>query len=99
MRIAAIDIGSNSTRLLVADVGEDGISELFRRSVVTRLGDRVDTSGVLDAAACERVYEVIDRYRAESEEAGAERVRGVATSAVRDAANGLAFRREIANRF
>lgn len=99
MRIAAIDIGSNSTRLLVADVGDDGISELFRRSIVTRLGDRVDETGLLDAAACERVYAVIEEYRSEFAEAGAERIRGVATSAVRDAANGLEFRNEIASRY
>jgi exopolyphosphatase/guanosine-5'-triphosphate,3'-diphosphate pyrophosphatase len=99
MRIAAIDIGSNSTRLLVADVSGGRISELFRRSVVTRLGDRVDASGVLDPAACDRVYAVIEQYRSEFEEAGAERVRGVATSAVRDAANGLEFRREILSRY
>lgn len=99
MRIAAIDIGSNSTRLLVADVSDGGISELFRRSVVTRLGDRVDATGMLDPAACERVYAVIEAYRIEFEAAAAERVRGVATSAVRDAANGLELRNEIATRY
>lgn len=100
MRVAAIDIGSNSTRLLVADVEHGGIDELFRRSVVTRLGDRVDETGLLGEAACERVYAVIEDYRDQftAAGAGAERVRGVATSAVRDAANGDDLRREIARR-
>jgi exopolyphosphatase/guanosine-5'-triphosphate,3'-diphosphate pyrophosphatase len=91
MRIAAIDIGSNSTRLLVADVDGTTITEHFRRSVVTRLGDGVDTSGQLSEAAIERVMSVIGDYKTQFTEVGAERVRGVATSAVRDAGNGQAF--------
>lgn len=98
MRIAAIDIGSNSTRLLVADVDGTSITEHFRRSVVTRLGDGVDGSGQLSDAAIERVMTVIGDYKAQLTEAGAERVRGVATSAVRDAGNGQHFAAEIARR-
>lgn len=99
MRLAAIDIGTNSTRLLVADVIGGVIDESFRRSVVTRLGDRVDERGVLSDEACERVYAVISAYVEECARAGVERVRGVATSAVRDAANGAAFVAEIDRRF
>ncbi|MFY9488075.1 MAG: Ppx/GppA phosphatase family protein [Solirubrobacterales bacterium] len=99
MRTAVIDIGTNSTRLLVADVVDGRIEELFRRSIVTRLGDRVDQTGRLDDAACERVYEVLARYRDEFSEAGATRVGGVATSAVRDSENGDAFVATIAERF
>lgn len=99
MRIAAIDIGTNSTRLLVADVVDGRIHELFRRSVVTRLGDRVDESGLLNDEAKRRVLDALAIYKAEFEEAGAIHVAGVATSAMRDAANGAAFRDEIARRF
>lgn len=99
MRLAAIDIGTNSTRLLVADVDNGKIDELFRRSVVTRLGDRVDETGRLTDDACERVFAVLSAYLEEYTLAGVERVRGVATSAVRDAANGAAFVTEIDRRF
>ncbi len=52
VRVAVVDIGTNSTRLLVADVGADGVEELDRRSVVTRLGEGVDATGRLgDGAA------------------------------------------------
>lgn len=91
MRIAAIDIGSNSTRLLVADVVDGRIEELFRRSMVTRLADGVDMSGRLADDACGRVHAALAGYRAEMDEAGCEVSGGVATSAVRDAANGQDF--------
>jgi exopolyphosphatase/guanosine-5'-triphosphate,3'-diphosphate pyrophosphatase len=99
MRVAVIDIGTNSTRLLVADVTKSGIDEQFRRSIVTRLGDRVDETGRLDDDACQRVYDVIERYEGEAVKAGAERIFGVATSAVREAANGDEFQAEIEDRF
>lgn len=98
MRIAAIDIGSNSTRLLVADVDGGEIRELFRRSTVTRLAAGVDASGRLDAAARERVHAVLDQYSAELSEADATRVGGVATSAVRDATDGDEFAQAIKDR-
>ncbi|MEA2133594.1 MAG: exopolyphosphatase / guanosine-5-triphosphate,3-diphosphate pyrophosphatase, partial [Solirubrobacteraceae bacterium] len=53
-RVAVVDIGSNSTRLLVADVGADGVRELDRRSIVTRLGEGVDATGALGDAPRER---------------------------------------------
>jgi exopolyphosphatase/guanosine-5'-triphosphate,3'-diphosphate pyrophosphatase len=86
-RVAAVDIGSNSTRLLVAE----GDAERARASVVTRLGEGVDTTGQLTDAAQLRVLDVLAHFRAAIEEHGCERAAAVMTSAVRDAANGPAF--------
>lgn len=98
MRVAVIDLGTNSTRLLVAEV--DGrVRELERESIVTRLGDGVDASGRLDGAAIERVFGVMEGYRQAIDRHGAERVVAVATSAVRDAENGESFRAELCERF
>ena len=85
-RIAAVDIGTNSTRLLVAD----GSEVLERRTVVTRLGQGVDASRLLLPAAAARVFEVLDDYRRAIDELGAERTLAVGTSAVRDAEIGRA---------
>ncbi len=91
-RVGAVDIGTNSTRLLVADVsGEGGIAEAERLLEITRLGDRVDADGRLSDAAIARVDAVLERYAARAEELEAETVLAVATSAVRDAENGRAF--------
>ncbi len=93
MRVSVVDIGTNSTRLLVADVGEDGeVVELERHSTVTRLGQGVDAGGSLSAEAIDRVLKVLDGYREliDRHEAGAVNV-AVLTSAVRDAANGAEF--------
>jgi exopolyphosphatase/guanosine-5'-triphosphate,3'-diphosphate pyrophosphatase len=92
MRVAVVDIGTNSTRLLVADVARDGaLIELERRAKVTRLGDRVEETGVLDDVAMERVLATLAEYRALIAAHRAERTVAVLTSAVRDAANGAAF--------
>lgn len=99
MRIAAIDIGTNSTRLLVADVAGGSVDELFRDSIVTRLGDRVDQTGRLADDAQQRVFDVLGGYRDRFRSAGAERIGGVCTSAVRDATNGAQFVAEVAERF
>ncbi|MFM9164643.1 MAG: Ppx/GppA family phosphatase [Solirubrobacterales bacterium] len=101
MRIAVADIGSNSTRLLVAEVGEDGsVTELERRSEVTRLAAGVDVSGMLSEEAMERVYAALETYGGVIEEAGGvDRYVGVMTSASRDAANGEQFAAVIADRF
>lgn len=99
MRIGAIDIGSNSTRLLIADVEQGHVSELLRDSIVTRLADGVDTSGVLSSAAIARVHEAIDQYTGEITLHNCDRVGGVATSAVRDAANGEEFAAGVAAKF
>ena len=101
MRIAVVDIGTNSTRLLLADVAADGsITELARRSEVTRLGVGVDSSGVLSDEAMERVFKTLDDYSAMIEElGGADQRRAVLTSATRDAANGAEFTRQVAERY
>ena len=88
MRVAAADIGTNSTRLLIADVGSDGsVAELGRVLEITRLGEGVDASGSLGEAPMGRVTDTLTRYAAHARELSAERSLAVATSAVRDAAN------------
>src|SRR5688500_2021009 len=82
--VAAIDCGTNSTRLLVADA--DG-RPLERRMRITRLGAGVDATGALDAAAIDRVVTVLREYRGLLDQHGVERVRMSATSAARDARN------------
>jgi exopolyphosphatase/guanosine-5'-triphosphate,3'-diphosphate pyrophosphatase len=98
-RVAVIDIGSNSTRLLVADVGDGRVTPVERRSTVTRLGRGVDLSGQLAAEAIEAACAAVDPYVATLEELGAEKVDAIATSAVRDATNGSAFVAELRERF
>jgi exopolyphosphatase / guanosine-5'-triphosphate,3'-diphosphate pyrophosphatase len=91
-RVAVVDIGSNSTRLLIADVGPGGrVTELQRRSVVTRLGEGVEASGALGTAPVQRVHAVLEEYTAAIAEHGATAATAVMTSAVRDASNGGAF--------
>jgi exopolyphosphatase/guanosine-5'-triphosphate,3'-diphosphate pyrophosphatase len=102
MRIGAVDIGSNSTRLLIADVSPAGrIVELDRRSEVTRLGSGVDMTGRLDDAAMDRVFATLDAYRAalDAAEVPADARLAVLTSAVRDAANGADFTAVVRNRY
>jgi exopolyphosphatase / guanosine-5'-triphosphate,3'-diphosphate pyrophosphatase len=98
-RVAVIDVGSNSTRLLVADVGGGRVTEVERQSRVTRLGRGVDLSGQLSAEAIEAACEAIADYVAICREAGVEAVDSIATSAVRDASNGDAFVAELRERF
>jgi exopolyphosphatase/guanosine-5'-triphosphate,3'-diphosphate pyrophosphatase len=100
VRIAVVDIGTNSTRLLVADVGDGRLlAEHDRRTEITRLGEGVDRAGRLSAAAMERVFETCSRYRDTIDSANVDRVVAVLTSAVRDAANGDEFRDELRRRF
>ena len=98
-RVAVIDIGTNSTRLLVADVVGGRVSPLERRSTVTRLGRGVDLSGHLASEAIEDVCGAIGDYIGLLEELGAETIDAIATSAVRDADNGSAFIAELRERF
>jgi exopolyphosphatase / guanosine-5'-triphosphate,3'-diphosphate pyrophosphatase len=99
VRVAVVDLGTNSTRLLVADVEDGELTELGRRSTVTRLGDGVDSSGRLDEQAMERVFDVLADYRSLIKAGEAEQVVAVATSAVRDAENGEWFREALRERF
>jgi exopolyphosphatase / guanosine-5'-triphosphate,3'-diphosphate pyrophosphatase len=91
MRVAVVDIGTNSTRLLVADVDDGALTEVERRTEVTRLGQGVDRDGVLSEEAMERVLAAVGGYRRRIDLHGAERAVAVLTSAVRDAANGAQF--------
>ncbi len=91
MRVAVVDIGTNSTRLLIADVSQNGLTELDRRSVVTRLGEGVDATGALGEVPQQRVFAVVEDYARAIEAAGCEARTAVMTSAVRDASNGAAF--------
>jgi exopolyphosphatase/guanosine-5'-triphosphate,3'-diphosphate pyrophosphatase len=98
-RVAVIDIGSNSTRLLIADVAEGRVTEVERQSRVTRLGRGVDLSGQLSAEAIEAACAAIADYMAICREDGVENIDAIATSAVRDASNGSAFAAELRERF
>jgi exopolyphosphatase/guanosine-5'-triphosphate,3'-diphosphate pyrophosphatase len=98
-RVAVIDVGTNSTRLLVADVAGGRVSPLERRSTVTRLGRGVDLSGLLASEAIEDVCGAIGGYLEILRDLGAETVDAIATSAVRDAENGSAFIAELRERF
>jgi exopolyphosphatase / guanosine-5'-triphosphate,3'-diphosphate pyrophosphatase len=99
MRVAVVDIGTNSTRLLVADVEGTGVYEVERRTTVTNMGRGVDHTGLICSDAVEDVCATIADYKSQYEEMGAERVMAIATSAVRDAANGDAFIAELRERF
>jgi exopolyphosphatase/guanosine-5'-triphosphate,3'-diphosphate pyrophosphatase len=94
-RVGAIDIGTNSTRLLIADVESHRLDDIDRRSTVTRLGEGVDSARVLLPEPIARTRVVLSEYRRAIDAAGAERTLAVATSAVRDAANGQVFLEQI----
>ena len=96
VRVAAVDLGTNTTRLLVADVDDDGrVEAVVRREAITRLGESVDRRRILLPTAIARVRNVLVDYRREAESLGAERVLAVGTSAFRDADNGEAFLGEV----
>jgi exopolyphosphatase/guanosine-5'-triphosphate,3'-diphosphate pyrophosphatase len=95
VRVAAVDLGTNTTRLLVADVEHGLVDEVVRREVITRMGESVDRRRILLPTAVARVRNVLVDYRREVARLGAERVLAVGTSAVRDADNGEAFLGEI----
>jgi exopolyphosphatase / guanosine-5'-triphosphate,3'-diphosphate pyrophosphatase len=101
MRVAVVDIGTNSTRLLIADIdssaptGTSAVTDLDRRSVVTRLGDGVDAGGKLSQQAADRTLAVLRDYTDAIESRGCERNLAVLTSAVRDAANGAELTEQV----
>ena len=94
-RVAAVDLGTNSTRLLVADIEDGRISDVDRETRITRLGEGVDARRRLLPVPIARVRNVLSDYRKTLESLGAERTLLIATSAVRDAENGEAFLGEI----
>jgi exopolyphosphatase / guanosine-5'-triphosphate,3'-diphosphate pyrophosphatase len=91
-RLAAVDVGTNSTRLLVADVeGGRVVAEHAREMIITRLGKGVDRTGRFDQAALRRTLDVLAGYEATCRRLGVSRRRVVATSATRDAGNRREF--------
>lgn len=92
MRVAAIDCGTNSVRLLIADVAGGSLTEVARRMEIVRLGEGVDSTGRLSPEAIERTRKALVGYAAEIAELGVSRVRMCATSASRDASNAEDFR-------
>ena len=99
MLVATIDMGTNSTRLLVARVDGDCVEPVHRESRVTGMGRGVETSGQLGSDATERVLDVVRDYLSIAANHGATEFAAFATSAVRDAANGDAFLAELRERF
>lgn len=91
MRVAAVDCGTNSVRLLVADIPHDTLTEVERRMEIVRLGQGVDETGRLSAEALQRTFAAMRGYRELIDRHGAKRTRVVATSATRDAANRQEF--------
>ena len=94
-RVAAVDMGTNSIRMIVAAPGEDDLRELARDMVITRLGEGVDETGRLDSEARLRTMSVLERYSRRSRALGAERIRVGATSAVRDADDRAQLEQEV----
>jgi exopolyphosphatase/guanosine-5'-triphosphate,3'-diphosphate pyrophosphatase len=99
MRVAVVDIGTNSTRLLIADVTGNHVTEIERRTTVTRLGQGVDHSGELHPDAIARVYAALDTYKKLIDDNSVDATTGVLTSAVRDARNGAAFTATVNERY
>jgi exopolyphosphatase / guanosine-5'-triphosphate,3'-diphosphate pyrophosphatase len=95
MRVGVVDLGTNSTRLLVAEVDDGHVEEIARHTQITRLGEGVDERRKLLPLPIARVRNVLADYRRELEELGAERVLAIGTSAIRDAENGEAFLGEV----
>jgi exopolyphosphatase/guanosine-5'-triphosphate,3'-diphosphate pyrophosphatase len=91
VRIAAVDIGTNTVRLLVADQIAGRLEDVARHVVITRLGQGVDGTGLLNPAAVERTLGVLREYGAVMDDLGVSHRRAVATSAARDAADAGGF--------
>jgi exopolyphosphatase/guanosine-5'-triphosphate,3'-diphosphate pyrophosphatase len=86
-RVAALDCGTNSLRLLIADIDGDRLVDVVRRMEIVRLGEGVDRTGRLSEAALGRTFGVLDSYAEQIRTGDVSRIRMVATSATRDAAN------------
>jgi exopolyphosphatase/guanosine-5'-triphosphate,3'-diphosphate pyrophosphatase len=87
VRVAAVDCGTNSIRLLIADLADGVLTEVDRRTLIVRLGQGVDATGAFAPEALERTFKVCDQYAEAVLAAGVERLRFVATSAARDVSN------------
>jgi exopolyphosphatase/guanosine-5'-triphosphate,3'-diphosphate pyrophosphatase len=100
MNVAVVDIGSNSTRLLIAGLDDGRVTqELVRHSEVTRLGAGVDADGRLSDEGMQRVYTTLDGYKAEIDAHHCKAAVAVLTSAVRDSANGGEFADTVRDRY
>ncbi|MHB9053145.1 MAG: Ppx/GppA phosphatase family protein [Thermoleophilia bacterium] len=99
MKVGVIDTGTNSTRLLVAEAGEEHVHELERLTTVTRLGDGVDAGGRLRPQARRRVHACVGRYASIIQELGVLRVLLIATSSVREASDGEEFLTSLADSY
>ncbi len=97
-RLAAIDIGTVTTRLLIADVADEGIVEVGRSTDITHLGEGLTATGRLSDGAMRRVGDVIARYDQTMRELGVEHFQALATSASRDADNSEEFTALLASR-
>ncbi|MBV9293800.1 MAG: Ppx/GppA family phosphatase [Frankiales bacterium] len=97
-RVAAIDCGTNSIRLLIADIEGGALRDVERRMEIVRLGAGVDRTGRLDDAALQRTFAALDDYAEAIRRHGAQQIRMVATSATRDAANRADFVRGVMER-
>jgi exopolyphosphatase/guanosine-5'-triphosphate,3'-diphosphate pyrophosphatase len=91
MRVAAIDCGTNSIRLLIADIDGNSSREITRQMEVVRLGQGVDKTGAFHPDAIARTLAAVDVYAAEIAKRGVEKIRFCATSATRDATNRALF--------
>ena len=91
MRVAAIDCGTNSIRLLIADIDGSNFREITRQMEVVRLGQGVDKTGAFHPDAITRTLAAVDLYAAEIAKRGVEKIRFCATSATRDATNRALF--------
>ena len=87
MRVAAIDCGTNSIRLLIADIDGGNFREVVRDMEIVRLGQGVDQTGQFHPDAIERTLAAVDKFAAEIAKRGVEKIRFCATSATRDATN------------
>jgi exopolyphosphatase/guanosine-5'-triphosphate,3'-diphosphate pyrophosphatase len=99
MRVAVVDLGTNSTRMLVADVENGFAHEVERQLTITKLGQQVDAGGVLVDEATSRVFACLERYREAIDARRAEHVLAYATSAVREAGNRESFLEDVESRF
>jgi exopolyphosphatase / guanosine-5'-triphosphate,3'-diphosphate pyrophosphatase len=96
LRVAVVDVGTNSTRLLVADVEDGRVTEVERATRVTRLGDGLEATGRLGDAPMARVLDAVAGYRERMDACGVQASLAVLTSAVRDADNGAGFTAQVA---
>jgi len=91
-KYAAVDVGTNSCRLLIAEIDSgNGLIRLYKALESTRVGQGVSKSGLITAEAMDRTLLCLGRFREKMRELGVEKYRAIATSAVREAANGIEF--------